>query len=210
MNKETRLTWDEVYSQLDNYIKFASANVSRSTTLDNYISAEDLYQEGTLLLFKCYKQYIDKDLEEFCTIFKASLWRHIRKKAARPNIIQVEIEEVYDLGYTEDNLDKLYTEYKIKQLYELLEDEPVALAILNELLNPSERTIWEMKMDKARKETVRNQGKKINVPQTSKVKMVHIRRSLGLTPKRFDTGIAKLREIAMSLFVDSECILEFK
>lgn len=208
-NKVLELDFNEVFAGINNYIKYAAKNVASSSNMDGSLSAEDLYQEGVLLLVQCYNKYKQKEQQEFNALFKASLWRHIRKKANRVSIITVDIEEAYDLGYTEDNVEKMFMEYGMKQLMELLCEEPVAMAILKELIEPSPRTLWEMKMDTARKETLRAQGKKVNVPQNNKVKMLHIKRSLGITQKHFDLGILKVREVASKVFGEDCMELEY-
>lgn len=209
MNNASVLDFNKIFAGIDNYIKYAAKSVATSTSMDSSLSAEDLYQEGVLLLCQCYDKYKQKDEQEFGMLFKASLWRHIRKKANKASVFTVDIEEAYDLGYTEDNVEKMFMEYGMKQLSELLENEPVASAILKELIEPSPRTIWEMKMDTARKEMIKSQGKKVNVPQNNKVKMVHIKRALGITQKHFDNGILKVREVANKVFGEECMELEY-
>lgn len=189
--------FNEVRDKIDNYIKFAAGKTASSQlSLSNHISAEDLYQEGNMLLLKCFEKYKHKGQEELLTIFKTSLWRHLRQIVNKPSHTVVDIEEAYDLGYTEDVVEKMFVECGLEHLEEMLKHDEIAQAILRELIQPSEKTIWEAHMDIARKKMLKSQGKRVNVPQSARVKMTHIRRSLEITQKKFDQGIAEVRRVA--------------
>jgi len=178
-----QLNWDVVYKKLNNYVKFAAKQVSSriDSQITQVISAEDLYQEGLLLLYKCYSQYIYKPECEFYPIFKASLWRSLRNLAYKQELFTTDIDEAADVGFSDTALDDIFEEYKIKTVVELLKERPVAQSILKEMISPSNKTIWESNMDMARKETLRDQGHKLNVPKSIDVKGIFIQRALNLS-----------------------------
>ena len=204
------LSQEEVFKKFENLVKYAAKQVSTSSNM-SYCSmdVQDLYQEGMLLLYKCWLNYQDKPIEEFKALFSASLFRGLKKKVSKPSFITVDLEEVYDLGYNETTLEDMYMEFGMKSLADLLKDDHIALAILHELIEPSERTMWEMTMDNLRKEQIRLQGCKVNVSNQVKVKMLHIRRSLDITQKQFDEGIFRLRQVAKQIFDDESLQLAY-
>ena len=195
------LSQEEVFKKFENLVKYAAKQVSSTSDMSYCgMDSQDLYQEGMMLLYKCWLNYQNKPMEEFKAIFSTSLFRGLKKMVNKPAFITVDLEEVYDLGYTENTLEEMYMEFGMKNLAELLKEDYIALAILHELIEPSERTIWEMKMDTFRKEQVRKQGCKVNVNNQAKVKMLHIKRALDITQKQFDEGIYRLRQLAKQVF----------
>lgn len=193
------LDLDAGIAQFENLVKYAAKKVSDSSKLDAAIDVQDLYQEGIVLLLEHLEKYKEKTVEEFKLIFSTSLFRHLYKKARNHNFVTVELDTVYELGYTEDVVNEMYTEYIINQLKDLLSGDKVVLSILQELLQPSEKVIWEMTMDIARKKMLKSQGKKVNLFQNIKVKMIHIKRALGITQKRLDEGLIIIRKTTRQL-----------
>ena len=107
------------------------------------------------------------------------------------------------MGYEENIVDQIYFEHCVSHMKELLRDDVVCTAILQELTEPSERTIWEMIMDGKRKEHLKSQGKRVNITQNTKIKMIHICRSLGISPKALGEGLVRIRNLAKSgVFAD--------
>lgn len=198
-----KLSQEEVINKFENLVKFAAKQTTNNNTLDSSLDVQDLYQEGMMLLHKCWLKYNDKPIENFKAIFSTSLFRMMHNKANSNNIINIDISEAYDLGYTEDRVSDMYVNYGMEQLRELLKFDYVATAILNELIEPSSRTLWEMNMDNARKNTVSKQYKGSNAVQECKVKMLHIKRALELKQTEFDLGIARLRRIAKLVYSES-------
>lgn len=198
------LQWDDVYSSFVNYIKFASKQVSSQSTPGALNSAEDLFQEGQLLLYHCYTLYKHKPLTEFSPLFKASLWRKLREISGRKVFIQVDLEDAYDLGYSENVVEDIYNEYKLQQVASMLEDCPEALTIFKEFVNPSTRTIWEAEMDVARKMTLRDQNYKISVPRTVRIKGVHIQRALEISKGKFNEYFALVKKCVSSVYCPKE------
>lgn len=177
------LIWEEQLSKFDNYIKFAAKQVVSGIDCC-FHGADDLYQEGLLLLWQCFERYQYKTKQEFQFLFKSSLWRLLRDKAGKPNKEMTDIEEVFEaeeIGYSDNSLEDMYEEYRMKQVYELLVGNPTAISILKELLNPSKVTVEECDKDMARKEMLKNQGARLNIPTSIEIKPVHIQRALNLT-----------------------------
>lgn len=195
--------WDECLSKFENFVKYAAKQVgSTNSSFDSSFDTQDLYQEGMIVLFECWNKYKHKPESEFKTIFAASLFRHLHKKVKRVNaiIIDLDSDDIADVSFTEEQFESVFFEYSLLQLYELLEDDEIAKLILKEITHPSERTLWEVTMDAARKSMLFNQGQKVNLVVHYKVKFVHIRRALDLTQKQFDEGINRLKIAAKSIF----------
>lgn len=193
------LTWEEVQEQFENLVKFAAKNTYLSRqNIDSSVSVEDLYQIGMLKLYDCWDRYRHLPLDEFKQVFSAALFRAIRR-GAKPSMT-LDIDAAVDIEYVEEDFsDALHTSEGLEQLKQML-DSPIAIAILQELIEPSPRTIWEVWADKARKEFLKSQGKNVNVPKTNEVRMKHIRKALGITQKQFDLGIAEIRSKALIAF----------
>lgn len=188
------IKWDVVYDKLVNYIKFASKQVSEQYQMSGMYSAEDLFQEGQLILFECFKKYKHKPENEFYALFKSSMWRRMRDLGAKKTLNQVDIEDAYDLGYTDTVVEDLYTEYKLQHLASMLEDNPLALTILKEFVNPSKRTVWEAKMDIARKSMLKEQNYSVAVPKTIEIKSSHIQRAMEITKVEFNKALKVVKE----------------
>lgn len=186
-----RLTWEEVYDEYVKLIHYASHN-----TLGQYrnwpavssgrISEEDLFQEGQLLLYKCWERYNKKTVEEFGYVFKASLWRHLRDVCGKKEIYTCDISEAYELGYDQEVEEQMFEQFQLQQIAELLKGHPIALTILKEFLNPSKRTVWECKMDMARKRMLANQGKIGAAPKIMSINKHHIKRGMEISTVRFN------------------------
>jgi len=202
------LSWSEVMRQFENLVKFASKSVLESLrgqgiVTDGMISSEDLYQEGITCLWVCWSKYGIKDMEEFGRLFKKSLFRILKRRAVASHIM-VDLDEVLsDACYTPSVIENLYIKEGIKQLQDCL-TAPISKSILQELISPSQRTVWEVWADKERKKTLKIQGKKVNVPNTSEIKIKHIRAALGITPKQMDLALLEMRQAASNIFSDSD------
>lgn len=197
---QEELNWDDIYSQLVNYIKFASKQVFSQSSDSVVNSAEDLFQEGQLLLYHCYTLYKTKPLHEFSALFKASLWRKLREISGKKAFITVDIEDAYELGYTNDVIEDMYNEYKLQQVADMLENSPVALTIFKEFINPSSRTLWEAEMDMARKSMLREQNYRVAVPKTIIIKGVHIQRALEIPKVKFQECFAVVKSCVSSIY----------
>ena len=90
-----RLSWDDVYEKFVKLIKFAAKNVYNTFQTE---SAEDLFQEGQLVLYRCWLFYGDKDMSNFSTIFKSALWRKLREISGRKRHFTVDFETMSEKG----------------------------------------------------------------------------------------------------------------
>lgn len=194
------LEWDTVYEQLVNYIKFASKQVSEQYQTGVVQSPEDLFQEGQLILYHCYTIYKNKSIEQFNALFKASLWRKLREIGKKKQFIQVDIEDAYDLGYSDKVVEDMYEEFKLQQVAELLENSPIALTILKEFINPSTRTLWEAQMDIARKQMLKEQNYSVSVPKSVVIKGVHIQRALEISKTSFNENYKIVKNSVSSVY----------
>lgn len=201
---EIKLSWEQVVAQFDNLIKFAAKQQVQNYNTDTMMSAEDLYQDGMIKLYDCWQIWCvdkkhNKDMDEFGPIFRKSLFRAMRnktKKSASPVFIDIEDTEnsLKDIG-TEDTVERMYREHGIIHLREILTSD-ISKNLLDELAEPSDRTLFEVWADIKRKEMLKSQGRKVNVPKDNTVRMKHIVRSLGITGKQYDVAIAEIREKA--------------
>lgn len=198
------LNWDDLYGALVNYIKFASKQVAGQFSSNTLFTAEDYFQEGQLLLYHCYMLYKHKPMNEFCALFKASLWRKLREIGGKKGFIQVDIEDAYDMGYTEDVVENMYSEYKLKQVAEMLKESPIALTIFKEFINPSSRTLWEAEMDMARKSMLKSQNYKISVPKTVQIRGVFIQRALEIPKTEFNEHFKFVKKCVCCIYHPQE------
>lgn len=200
------LAWDDVYVKLVNYIKFASSHTSTNSnsSVAALTSPEDLFQEGQLVLYNCWLLYKDKPMDEFCAIFKTSLWRKLRSLVGRSAVYQVDIEDAYDLGYTQDVVEDMYDEYRLQQVVDLLKAHPIALTILREFINPSERTLWECEMDIARKKMLSSQGYNMPAPKSIQIRGAHIMRAMDMGKKEFLGHFNELRDAVGKVYKPEE------
>lgn len=201
-----QLQWDDVYSKLVNLIKYAARNVALEYNTGAAVTAEDLFQEGQIVLYQCYEKYMYKPYEEFATLFRTSLWRKLRDIAKRKRFQLVDLEDAYDLGYTEDVVEDLYNEYRLQQVAEMLESTPIALTIFKEFVNPSQRTLWEARMDIARKDTLKRQSQLSYVPQSTQVKGTHIQRALEISKTKFKENFTLVKQCVSEVYGSDDSI----
>ena len=203
-----RLPWEEVYNKYVNLIKFAASNV-----FDTFktIEPEDLYQEGQIILYRCWILYGDRDWTQFSAIFKASLWRKLRELSGKRRPLTIDFDTLIDSGaepgYEKDIDLQIEDEEKLTKLAESLRDNPVALTILREFLNPSERTIWEGKMEIARKKTLKNQGYNVTVPKSIIPNKKTIKRGMEIPQTVFDKGYKQLKSEMKIIYGVEEIVL---
>jgi hypothetical protein len=208
------LTFEETTSKFSNLIHFVTRKyIPNSQAYDR----NDFYQDSLIVLYKCWNRYRDKPIEEFKTIFSVSLKRLLCNKIKKGNLdsnqvsynnlVQLDDGEISDSEYEDskgkldDNLNNIYVQEGLLQLQELLSGNIVASAILEELLSPSDRTIWELNMDKARKKMLHDQGhSEVRVTRSMNLRMHHIARSLGISINDLNKGLKEIREQAYNVF----------
>lgn len=200
----TGLTWEKVYEEFNKLIRYAANDVAfqYKTT---YQSSEDLYQDGLIILYNCLEKYSDKSLEEFGAIFRTSLWRGQRKNAKVEMVESMRLAEHLPakcgkVGVTtDDETNETASSIDIEgQMFEnetfnrIIGNDESCRIVLNELVNPSERTLWEQKMDYARKQRTGYQGL---VKDFSKFKIsnVHLARALNLSPGALEVILNKIK-----------------
>ena len=198
--ERTCLSWDFVVKQFENLVKYAAKQRVTNYPVDGHISAEDLYQEGMIKLYDCWKIWCvdrNKPLEEFKNIFSVSLFREVGKKAGR-KVVQIDLEDI-PLEYNEDVVEHMYVESGVQQLLDIL-DSKESRGIVRELIQPSQQTLYEVWADIKRKEMIKSQGKRVNIPKDNTVRMKHIIRSLGITSKQYDNAMLEIRSKAKIAF----------
>jgi hypothetical protein len=200
-----KLTWDVVVEQFNRLIKFAAKQQVQNNTTDTMVSAEDLYQEGMIKLYDCWKIWCvdkNKDMDEFGPIFRKSLFRQVRAKGKSTRFAFIDLEDAVMLledENGEDVVQNMYIENGIKHLKSMLHSESAKM-IIDELVSPSPRTIYEAWADKARKEMLKSQGKRVNVPKDNTIRMKHIKKSLDITKKQYDNAMEEIKRIAPLAF----------
>lgn len=205
------LAWEEVYTSWDKYIWKVAHDIVKKNYGATDLGADDLHQEGLLILYKCYQKYGHKDKEEFERIFKTSVAREIRNKvisnvSQRQMIVASSDEIAGVLGeeqqFTINDLpQEVYEE--IEELKKHLRN-PIAKAIVCELTNPSPLTLHHVKGDMKRREFFRKLGRKINgravnVPSTVDIKLKYIRRALNITVKQATAAKEEILEVRRAL-----------
>ena len=138
-------------------------------------------------------------------LFKSSLWRGLRNIASddvakASQINQVDISEAYDIGYSEEVVHEIYQEYRLQQVVELLSSNELALTVLREMLNPSKRTIWEAEMDIARKKMLKSQKSKGNIPQTIRIRGVHIQRAMEIPQSTYKETVQVIKDVFVKVY----------
>lgn len=185
--QENRLPWEEVYEKYVNYIKFAASSVWNQFQTE---SSEDLFQEGQLVLYRCWLLYGNKPWSDFGPMFKASLWRELRKVSGKKALFTTDfdtlIESGAEPGYERDIDRDIDEATRLKQLVQLLADQPIALTILREFISPGNRTLWEAQMEQARKATLQNQNYKVVVPSTIQPTKKTICRGMEISRSKFE------------------------
>jgi len=196
------LTWEEVRESFENLVKYAAGKTYREkSNMDNAVGADDLYQLGMIKLYECWQKYSHLPKQEFKAIFSTALFRAVRRGAKNGLTLDLEEALVGEEGQVDDYIEKLQFKEALGQLKHSLQS-PIAVAILQEMIEPSPRTVWEAWADGARKKELKiNQKKNFNLSKNAEVKMKHIRVALQVTQKQFDLGIAEIRKTASFAFV---------
>lgn len=194
-----KLTWDYVLEKYNNLIKYMAGNYARNNTLDGMVTSNDLYQEGLVKLYDCWVKWClehNKDEDEFGPIFKVSLQRCMQQHSKR-KFQTVDSEEVM-YSVEDPNIKDVGEQMYQNDSIQLLADSltPTAKVLLEELINPSERTLFEVWADSERKKMIKSQGKRVNIPKDNTVRMKHIVRAIGITDKQYDNAMKEIREKA--------------
>lgn len=193
--------WDGVYKKYINYIKYAAGVVYRTFLTE---STEDLIQEGQLVLYKCWVYYGNKPEDELAKIIKASIWRRLQEVSGKCRFQTIDIETLHDQGrepgYVEDWDELLHQKDCLQKAAQLLVDEPVALTILKEFINPSDRTLWEAKMDRERKAMRRAQGESVMVPATIQPTRRAVQRAMELPRNKFEEHLKTVKEAVTVIY----------
>lgn len=195
------LTWEMVHDKYTNLIKYMAGNYARNNSLDGMISAEDLYQEGVVKMYDCWVIWClgeNKDFDEFGPILKTSLQRCLyqtSKKRVKTTTSEEALLLVKD-DSIKDTTDVLYKQEGLRNLHDSL--SPTAQELLKELISPSDKTLYEVWADIARKNMLKSQGKRVNIPKDNTVRMKHIIRAIGITGKQYDIALKEIREKAPS------------
>lgn len=203
INPDIKLTWDIVVKQFENLIKYAAAQQVRNSSTDAVSSAEDLYQEGMIKLYDCWLKWCvnpenNKDMDEFGAIFKKSLFRVVKRTNKHQECIDLEdsvMENMTADTNVEDTVERMYREKGMSHLSEMLTSK-VAKGLLQELIEPSPATLFQVWADLKRKEMVKSQGKRVNIPKDNTIRMKHIQRALNITTKQYDIAMSEIREKA--------------
>lgn len=201
--QENRLPWDDVYDKFVNYIKFAASSVYNQFQTE---SAEDLFQEGQLVMYRCWLLYGDKSIEEFGPIFKASLWRKLREISGKKYHPTVDFDTLTEAGvepgYEKDIDAEIDESERFHKLVDMLADQPIALTILKEFIAPGDRTLWEAQMECARKKMLQNQNYAVVVPSSVQPTKKTIRRGMEISMAKFDQHFAILKNAMREVYKD--------
>jgi hypothetical protein len=207
---DPNMTWDKQFAALNNYIKFAAGQVV-SGLPSAMLGSDDLYQEGLILLYQCFEKYRFKPESEFQTLFKTSLWRKLRGFCyKKPEVKTVDLDEVFDLGYTDTIINDMYEEYRVQQVLELIKSCPLAVKIFQEVLYPSQGFIDALDMDIARKETIQSQGRNVHVPSEISFRKDVLRKYLGITESEFSGAFKQLQSSVYAIYSEDSEITNYR
>jgi hypothetical protein len=203
--EELRITWDAAVKQFKDLVHYMAWQRYR-TGIDKMLSPDDLFQEGMIKLYDCWTIWCmgkNKDMDEFGPIFRISLQREM-KGIDRKKLPTVDIEDTENSiadSKQIDVADKLYIKESLQILYNSLQNSN-AKNLLRELVEPSDRTIFEVWADIKRKEMLKSQGKRVYLASDTTIRMKHIQRSLGITSKQYDEAMKEIRQVAKQVFND--------
>lgn len=197
------LSWERVLEQFESLIKFAARQQVQTHATDNMMSAEDLYQDGMIKLYDCWKIWCvgkNKDMNEFSPIFKKSLFREMAQRGniapSKPKCVNIEENMLENmLSISDDTVENIYLITNISRLQNSLSGD-ISKSLVEELYRPSTRTLFEVWADTQRKLMLKSQGKRVNIPKDATIRMKHIIRSLGITLKQYDTAMEEIKEKA--------------
>lgn len=207
---DPKMTWDVQYSTLNNYIKYAAGQIVSSLP-SAMLGSEDLYQEGLILLYQCFEKYRLKPESEFQALFKASLWHKLRGFCyKKPEVKTVDLEEVFNIGYTDKIIDDMYDEYRVKQVTEMIKSSPIALKIFQEIMYPSQGFVTALDMDMARKETIQKQGCNVHVPSEISFKKDVLRKYLGISESVFMDAFKQIQSSVYTVYSEDYQITNYK
>lgn len=197
---DPNMTWDIQYTKLDNYVKYVAGQVV-SGLPSAMMSAEDLYQEGLILLYNCFEKYRLKPEKDFQSLFKTSCWRLLRGYCYKKKEFQtVDLEEVYDVGFKDTSFNEMYDGIKLQQVKDALAGNELALKILEEAVSPSKESLWQAQMDFYRKETMKLQGKRSFSVTTIEMKPEFIRRALKVSKEEFNEAFRLLQSEVYAVY----------
>lgn len=202
---DIKLTWETVLTKFQDLIKFAARQQLRNRSVDPSVSFEDLNQEGMIKLHECWSIWCvdpvrNKDMDEFGPIFRTSLFRRMKQVGGR-KIVHTDIEDAANTiedTNSVDVIEQMSRNISMQILRDALYSD-ISRNLLQELIQPSNRTLFEVWADIKRKEMIKSQGYKVNVPKDHTVRMKHIIRSLSITNKQYDLAMADIREKAKLL-----------
>lgn len=143
-------------------------------------------------------------MPELSKLIKSSLWRRLQEVAGKRKVSTTDLETLqeqgHEPGYEDDWDTPIEDESNLQKVAQLLKDQPIALTILKEFVNPSERTIWEAKMDMERKNQLRSQGYIITIPANIQPTKRAIQRAMGLSKFAFENHFKIMREAVAQVY----------
>lgn len=205
--QELKLTWEEVHEQFKHLITFAANQQIKGNVVDNMLSKADLEQEGLIKLYECWEKWCfkeNKDMDEFGPIFRKSLFRKVKQTGSKgvatvtTDDEENPLENLLKDESAIDVVEKMHLSEGLSKLRNMLENDH-AKALLEEIVNPSEATIYNVLIDIERKKMLKSQGHRVNIPKDTTVRMKHIVQTLDITEKQYDSAIAEIRSAARYL-----------
>nr|P03048.1 RecName: Full=RNA polymerase sigma GP28 factor [Bacillus phage SPO1]CAA24664.1 gp28 [Bacillus phage SPO1] len=196
-----KLKWEDVYEQFKNLITFAARQQMENNGADTMMSRQDLEQEGLLKLYDCWEKWCfkeNKQMDEFGPIFRKSLFRKVKQSGGTGRALGFvaiddednPLENMLKDENTVDVVEKIHFSEGLEKLKETLESD-IAKSLLEELINPSDQTIYNVLIDIERKKMLKSQGHRVNVPKDTTVRMKHIDQTLGISNKQYDSELKK-------------------
>lgn len=195
------ISWDDAVIDFERLVKYAAKTVyQKRDRVDAATGIDDLYQYGMIKLYDCWQRYKHLPKNEFKALFSTSLFRTLERKTKSHETYDIELTNATDNGHEDSVIGDLNLSSSVEEL-KLRISSPLAKAVLNELINPSPRTLFEVWADRARRDHIRaTTTSSVNGNRKLDVKFKHIRSALGVTPKQFDNAIAEVKREAAFVF----------
>lgn len=197
-------------------------------TLDYMYSKDDFVMEGIHILYLCWKRYAHKIPEENCEVVcNYSIERgiiHLARGKRKNENIYVDIttdymnEEEYEqkgkqrhatgsklmkMNLYTTPFDKFIDDYEVELFIKEVEKRThskIEKAILEEMIHPSPRTLFNAMMDEKRKKMMEKQAINKYTLKEVNIQHQHIYRSLKITKQQFDYAFKNIRKRAKEVY----------
>lgn len=177
------------------------------------LNEEDMIGEGWLVFAKIVNSGNHTSDESFLKLFKTSLfnhfrtmlekWRYIKKREGFE--IYVDLADVAEeVGY--DVIDDIYYNNYVSHIASILADDPLALSIFENLVNPCESVCLLVKHEIMRKNHVKSLGIKVRVNGAVE-NYKHIIKWLGIDRETFIDKLGIVKSVVLDVIRNQSSLI---